>query len=131
MSKQSTSTITPSHSFRSLNNIKSLANDDTWMTKDECHYQADNTMDDWATCLKGLQVASHEETMKTAKQFLQVDTHAKLTYQNLEKTQKTLDLLLDQKLTLLSAVSTLTEIETNLGLERLAKSYWLRPSSST
>jgi hypothetical protein len=52
MSKLPTSTITPSHSFRSLKSIKSITGDDTWMTKDECHYQAENTMDDWTACLK-------------------------------------------------------------------------------
>ncbi|SAL96681.1 hypothetical protein [Absidia glauca] len=129
MSKLPTSTITPSYSFRSLKSIKSITGEDTWMAKDECHYQAENTMDDWTACLKGLQAASHEETMKTVKQFVQADTHAKHTYQNLDKTRRTLDMLFDQKLTLLSTVSTLTEIETNLGLERLAKSYWIEPPS--
>jgi hypothetical protein len=45
---------------------------------------------------KGLQAASHEETMKTVKQFVQADTHAKHTYQNLDKTRRTLDMLFDQ-----------------------------------
>ncbi|CAO3592687.1 unnamed protein product [Absidia cylindrospora] len=85
-------------------------------------------MDEWTACLKGLQSTSHEQTLKTAKQFIQVDTHAKRTYQALEKTSRTLDFLLNQKMDMLSTVSTLTEIQTNLGLEQLAK-YHLTKSS--
>ncbi|CAO3623509.1 unnamed protein product [Cunninghamella blakesleeana] len=119
---------TPSHSNRSYRSIKSLG-DESWLAKDECHSQADNTLDDWSSCLKDTYSNSHEETMKTAKLFTQVDTYSKHTLQTLEKTNKTLDQLFNQQIPLLSTVSTLTEIQSNLGLEQLVKSHWLTPPS--
>ncbi|KAI8093455.1 uncharacterized protein BX664DRAFT_329758 [Halteromyces radiatus] len=121
-------TPTPSHSNRSFKSIKSYNTDDIWMAREECHHQADVAIDDWTACLKSIQSNSHEHTMKIAKQFTQVDGHAKHTLQALEKTSKTLDLLLNQKVAMLSTVSTLTEIQSNLGVEKLAKSHWLNPS---
>ncbi|CAO3592116.1 unnamed protein product [Absidia cylindrospora] len=123
-----TSTIAPSHSFRSFKS--QVTEDNTWTSKEECNNQADCTMVDWATCLKTLQLFSHEQTMKTAKQFVQADSHVRHASHALEKTSKTLDQLLEQKLTLLSTVSTLTEIQTNFGLEQLAKTYWVNPPSA-
>ncbi|CAO3609785.1 unnamed protein product [Cunninghamella echinulata] len=117
---------TPSHSNRSFKSNKSLG-DESWLAKDECHTQADITLDDWSSCLKDIYSNSHEETIKTAKLFTQVDSYSKHTLQTLEKTTKVLDQLLDQEIALLSTVSTLTEIQSNLGLEQLVKSHWLTP----
>ncbi|ORX62333.1 hypothetical protein DM01DRAFT_1403994 [Hesseltinella vesiculosa] len=101
------------------------SSDETWMSKDECQRQATTTLDNWRTCLKLMQQSSHDETIKTAKQFTHVDAHAKHTIQALEKTSKIVDSLLDKRMAMNATVSTLTEIQSNLGLEQLAKAHWL------
>ncbi|KAI8064357.1 hypothetical protein BC940DRAFT_335401 [Gongronella butleri] len=99
--------------------------DETWMTKEDTQRQIAVTLDDWAACLKAVQQSSHDDTVKTAKLFTQVDSHAKHTQQALDKTSKVLDGLLDKQMAMNATVSTLTEIQTNLGLEQLAKAHWL------
>ncbi|ORZ20534.1 hypothetical protein BCR42DRAFT_209428 [Absidia repens] len=94
MPRSVTSTIAPSYSSRSF---KSQAMDgNIWTSKEECNNQTDSTLVDWTICLKTLQSFSHEQTMKTAKQFVQTDSHVKHASQSLDKTSKTLEQLLEQ-----------------------------------
>jgi uncharacterized protein YktB (UPF0637 family) len=74
--------------------------DNFFASKQDCHSKAEKVFDDWETCLRTLMVNKscdvHEETLKTAKLFAQVDSLSKNTQHSLERTGKVLDQLLDK-----------------------------------
>jgi predicted ABC-type exoprotein transport system permease subunit len=67
-------------------------------SKEECHLKSIKTFDDWEYVIKSLSKTSlvHDDTLKTAKLFTQVDSLSKNTKNSIEKTSKTLDQLLDK-----------------------------------
>lgn len=67
-------------------------------SKEECHLRTNKTFDDWEYVIKALSKTSqvHDDTLKTAKLFTQVDSLSKNTKNSIEKTSKTLDQLLDK-----------------------------------
>lgn len=75
-------------------------NDSFFASKQDCHAKTEKVYDDWETCLRTLMVNKsydvHEETLKTAKLFAQVDSLSKNTQFSLERTGKVLDQLLDK-----------------------------------
>lgn len=67
------------------------------MNQQDCHLKAEKVYEDWEHCLKSLVANSvHDETLKTAKLFTQVDSLSKTTKSSLQKTEKVLDQLLDK-----------------------------------
>jgi hypothetical protein len=73
---------------------------DFFASKQDCHFKTEKVYDDWDLCLKSLMSSKnldvHEETQKTAKLFVQVDSLSKNTKSSLQKTGETLDKLLDK-----------------------------------
>ncbi|KAI9028986.1 hypothetical protein CLU79DRAFT_696713 [Phycomyces nitens] len=93
------------------------SDDSLFASKEKCHLKTEKTLEAWGDCIKMMLKYSttHDEMQKTAKAFVQADTHAKNTRQSLNKASKTLEMLLDKKRAILAATSTLEEIQQCLG----------------
>ncbi|KAF1797957.1 hypothetical protein V8B55DRAFT_1452174 [Mucor lusitanicus] len=96
-------------------------------SKEECHLKTSKTLDDWEYVIKALSKTSqiHDDTLKTAKLFTQVDSLSKNTRNSIEKTSKTLDRLLDKKLSILAAVKDFNDIQSSLDVGAIARKHWI------
>ncbi|KAL9548210.1 hypothetical protein MBANPS3_005791 [Mucor bainieri] len=96
-------------------------------SKEECHLKTSKTLDDWESVIKALSKTSqvHDDTLKTAKLFTQVDSLSKNTKNSIEKTSKTLDRLLDKKLSILAAVKDFNDIQSSLDVTTVARKHWI------
>ncbi|KAL0088321.1 hypothetical protein J3Q64DRAFT_1695876 [Phycomyces blakesleeanus] len=115
---------TPSSSNRSYRSNRShvmspsmVSDDSLFASKEKCHIKAEKTLEAWGDCIKMMLKYSntHDEMQKTARAFVQADTHAKNTRQSLNKASKTLELLLDKKREILATTGTLKDIGQCLG----------------
>ncbi|KAI8647618.1 hypothetical protein BD408DRAFT_427619 [Parasitella parasitica] len=95
-------------------------------SKEECRLKTNKAFDDWENVLKGLTKPSqtHDETLKIAKLFTQVDSLSKNTTLSMEKTSKTLDRLLDKKLSILAAVKDFNDIQASLDINAISRKHW-------
>ncbi|GAN01628.1 hypothetical protein MAM1_0010d01062 [Mucor ambiguus] len=96
-------------------------------SREECHLKTSKTLDDWECVIKALSKTSqvHDDTLKTAKLFTQVDSLSKNTKNSIEKTSKTLDRLLDKKLGILAAVKDFNDIQSSLDVTTFARKHWI------
>ncbi|OAD06922.1 hypothetical protein MUCCIDRAFT_107519 [Mucor lusitanicus CBS 277.49] len=72
-------------------------------SKEECHLKTSKTLDDWEY----------------------VDSLSKNTRNSIEKTSKTLDRLLDKKLSILAAVKDFNDIQSSLDVGAIARKHWI------
>ncbi|CEP14441.1 hypothetical protein [Parasitella parasitica] len=96
-------------------------------SKEECHLKTNKAFDDWENVLKGLTKPAqiHDETLKSAKLFTQVDSLSNSTTLSMEKTSKLLDRLLDRKLGILAATKDFNDIQASLDVNPIARKHWI------